>query len=260
MDVWQRSMLEPARTYGWAVGPLQLWLRSARDELQVVVERSDETTEAARAASLAPVADMPIDLEWARWIVREGAQLQFVPAMPDRAVVARPESPVGLPSGTTALFYVSIPVWVRLVSHAGEPVTLTEVPSKVLSNIWFGDTMTGELCYSLTTRARREIRETPAQPHRAVCPVNVRNASEEALDIQRLHVHTTHLTVYRAGSRLWTNEATVTLHGADDGCRAEFREGPPRQAAGAATVLCEPRQRPRPRLWGRAFETFKSLI
>ncbi len=42
-------------------------------------------------------------------------------------------------------------------------VQFLETPSQVLSNTWFGDTMTAEPCYALKTRALRNVDEQPSE-------------------------------------------------------------------------------------------------
>ena len=73
MEVWQRTTLEPSLTYRWAVGPLQLWLRSVGDELHLATERGDESVETHRVVPMEPVQQDVGELDWGRWVVpREG--------------------------------------------------------------------------------------------------------------------------------------------------------------------------------------------
>ncbi len=277
MELWSKQVLQPSLTYRWAVGPLEMWLRGERDELHVATKHGDEAAEAHRLVPFEPCEPSVDGLDWARWIVHpdgtsmpERLDVQLVPVMPDRAVVARPESPLRLPMGTAALFFVSIPVWVRLLGHgqargasgkADEPVlTLSEFPSLVLSNIWFGDAMSGELCYSLTTTARRQIEDESSRPHRARCPVYLRNDSEQELNIQRIRVHVAHLSVFDAGRRLWTNRVNITYKGEEAGSQMEFVPGPPQEADGPAIVVGEPREPAQRRFWTRAFAALDSLF
>lgn len=262
MQVWQQQAVERGPVYHWALGPLELWIhRAGADELHVATRRGEEGDEATAQAAPLTVVDGPLpELEWTRWIVRAGASVRLLPVMPNRAVVARPESPLRLPTGAAARFFVSVPVWVRVVSEDESSVTLTEVPSTVLSNIWFGDTMQGELCYSLATTARREMEQTVLRPHRAVCPVRLANDSLEELAIQRIRVEVAQLTVFDAGTRLWTNQVNVTYKGAEAGSQLELVAGPPAEATGEATVVGEARETPRRRVWARAFGALGSMF
>ena len=268
MDIWQPARLEPEKSYRWAVGPLLLWLRSVGDELHLATQRGDELEHPGRTLVLEPADDAPEALDWTRWVTQveaPGAEVQVLPIMPDRPAVARPESPVRLPVGSAALFFLSIPVFARLISLdpvlAGETgITLTEAPSVVLSNIWFGEPTGGELCYSLKTTARRRVEDTVTRPHRAVCPVFVRNQAHEELSIQRLRVDLTHLAVFDVGSRLWTNRVNVTYRGERDGSEINIVPGAPEQAQGHAVIVGQPRQIVRQRAWTRVFTTVSSMF
>ena len=158
MELWTPHKIIPDECCLAVVGPLQLWLRLAEDELRIAARRLDEN-EAREASPLATIEDSPPeDLDWGRWVIGDTADtLQLSPAMPDRPVVVRPEMPVKIPPAREALFFVSIPIWVRINAGSGDLLKLCEHPSLVLSNTWFGDPMSGELCYALWSRARRVI-------------------------------------------------------------------------------------------------------
>ncbi|UCF17103.1 MAG: hypothetical protein JSW59_06510, partial [Phycisphaerales bacterium] len=117
--------------------------------------------------------------------------------------------------------------WVRITAGEGEEIELCEEPSVDLSNTWFGDPMSGELGYSLRSRARREISETRAEPHRALCPVTIRNTSPEQVKVERFCVHVAHLGVYPGESRLWTNGVQIAFRGEAEVSQVEYSEQPP---------------------------------
>lgn len=119
-------------------------------------------------------------------------------------------------------------------------VQLCEQPSVLLSNIWFGDPMSGDLCYSLRTRARREIANWQTEPHRAVCPVTIRNAANTQLDVERFCVHAVHLSVFAGASRLWTNGVKITFKGEAEVSQLEYADKPPGYEE-VGEVLSKPR-------------------
>jgi hypothetical protein len=82
--------------------------------------------------------------------------------------------------------------------------------------------MTGELCYSLKTKARRSIAETDTNPHKAVCPVTIDNRSTSPLDFQKFSVPVDSLKVYAGVKTLWTNEVKIIFHGENQPSRVEF--------------------------------------
>lgn len=259
MDTWKPIRLEPGRSVEVRIGPLTLWLKRTQDELHVAADRVPEEDAAAAPgaeASAAPAG--PENLAWARWVVGDdGAVVRLVPVMPDRPVVVRPETEVRIPPGREAMFFVSIPVWVRVVAGEGTGLVLGEEPSVLLSNIWFGDLMSGELGYSVTTRARRVVDETEVRPHRAVCPVHIQNAAAEPLPIERLCVSAPHLSVFDGGPRLWTNEVRVTAQG-QDRSRIDYADGPP-GGRGAGGLLSGPRAPVATGVLKRGFSSLKAF-
>lgn len=242
MDLWKPVEVEQGVRMAARVGPLGIWLRRRDDELHIAFHHSAEGEASSRAEPLAPSSETPPSgMRWARWVVGEdGRRVRLLPVMPDRPVVVRPESPVRIPSGHEALFFVSIPVWVRIVAGEGDRLVLCEEPSTILSKIWFGDLHSGELCYSVKTRARREVSASETRAYRAVCPTRLRNASPAQLEIERLCVHVEYLRTYEGQRQLWTNEVTVTVQGEEQTGQVRYAEEPP-GIEGVGELLSEAR-------------------
>lgn len=229
LDIWNRSKIGSGEILRSQIGPLLLWFRKIEDELHIAFERLPEPDAVVDVAGAAAVNGVESEgLDRSRWIV--GAEtniVQVLPIMPDRPVVVHPELPVKIPTGHEALFFVSIPVWVRVLAGEKKPIELCEVPVLILSNTWFGDPMSGELCYSLRSRARRQIKDSETNPSRAICPVKIRNTSPKQLDIERLCVHVEHLKTYSGDKNLWTNGVTITFRGEDQVSKIDYsRERP----------------------------------
>lgn len=234
MRIWGRTTLGESNVSHWQIGPLGIWVRHRGDEWQVAADRG---LSGITACAFNEDGDVPADLEWRRWVVDSHLNtVQLSPAMPDRPVVVRPEYPIRLPPKQQALFYLSIPVWVQVVVDE-EKLVLCEEPSTVLSNIWFGDYASGELCYSLKTRARREVNGGGEGPHRAICPVSITNGARDELDFQRLCIRVDQLKIVERGDQLWTNQVNVLFRGEDQASRIDYEQ----RAEVEGTVLAEPR-------------------
>jgi hypothetical protein len=229
LDIWNRSKIGSGEILRSQIGPLLLWFRKTEDEMHIAFERLPEPDSIVDATGPEAVNGVESEeLDWGRWIVGAEANIvQMLPIMPDRPVVVHPELPVKIPTGHEALFFVSIPVWVRVLIGEKKPIELCEVPVLILSNTWFGDTMSGQLCYSLRSRARRQIKDSEPNPSRAVCPVKIRNTSPRQLDIERLCVHVEHLKTYSGENSLWTNEVTTTFRGDDQVAKIDYSRGKP---------------------------------
>lgn len=258
LDIWNRSKIGTGEVLRTRIGPLVLWFRKIEDELHIAFERLPDPDTIVDATGPAAVSGVESEgLDWGRWIVGDETNtVQVLPIMPDRPVVVHPELPVKIPTNHQALFFVSIPVWVRVLIGEKKPIELCEVPVLILSNTWFGDTMSGELCYSLRSRARRQIKDSQTNPSRAICPVKIRNTSPRQLDIERLCVHVEHLKTYSGDKNLWTNEVAITFRGDDQVGKIDYsRERPAFEPIGE--LLSEARAPVKETILKRSIGSFK---
>ena len=261
MDIWgSTKSLELNKEYRCQIGPLVLWLRRRFDEIQIAVDRVDAETVESEAITFSVVekkADSSLD--WKRWVVGESSDtISIVPVMPDRPVVVRPEVPVKIPEGHEALFFLSIPVWVKIVVNNAKEIVLCQEPSILLSNTWFGDPMNGELCYSLRTKARREIVGAAAKPHRAACPVRILNTTKAQLDVDRFCVHVEHLNTYRGTNRLWTNEVCIKFQGEEAVSKVDYMQKKPKYE-NVGEIVSKAETVWQKTLFKKSLGTFKSL-
>jgi hypothetical protein len=125
-----------------------------------------------------------------------------------------PEYQINLTPGKDARFFMSIPVWVQLLCGDRDGSLLAEIPSQLLSKSWFGDTLSGELCYAVTSRARRELDPDNLANYLIRSPVTLCNWGTALLELQHLYVHVEHLRVY-GGKNLWSNEVTLSYTGGE---------------------------------------------
>ena len=239
MELWSPVSLEKERDYFWHIGPLSLWIRRDGDEWLIASDRQEDVE---TADTVAAEEEKPEALGWSRFVLAgESSTVRLLPVLPDRAAVVGSETAVKILPANKALFFVSVPVWVRVtvVGTRKKQTTLTELQAVKLSNTWFGDPMTGELGYSLTTSARRSIEESPPACHQAVCPVTVKNRAAEPLDFQKLCIHIEHLRVYTGPKRLWTNEVSITFTGPDQPTLLDFSDRQPDREEGCVLLSDE---------------------
>lgn len=257
MEIWEPHQIEQAQYLEGQVGPLQLWLRRSGDEIHIAVKHRRDSESQTKAFALRVAGERrPAGLDWSRWVCGDDCdRILLSPLTPDRPVVVRPELPVRIPPSHEALFFVGIPIWVQISTGNSDYTKLCEQPSVVLSNIWFGDPMSGDLCYSLRTRARRVISDSQAEPHRAVCPVKIRNAARGQVEIERFCVHVAHLSVYPGNSRLWTNGVQITFKGEDEVSQLEYSETPPAYEE-VGNALSRPREPVKKRLFKKSLGGF----
>jgi len=246
MGAWDPIELRTEDCRRWRLGPARVCVRRTDAEWHVAVvyeaESADEDVTGGDRVVVEACEPPPEGLEWRRWVAAEdGGVVQVTPMMPDRAVVVRPEQPISIPSGAKAQFFVSIPVWLRISAGPGKATTLSDLPTAILSNIWFGDPMSGELCYSLKTRARRTFDAADTRANCALSPLLIENAASEQLPFERLCIRAEHLAVYPGESQLWTNAVTVKSRGADETGQLDYGQSPPRWEP-VGKPLCDPRE------------------
>ncbi len=137
-------------------------------------------------------------------------QVTLAPVLGDRAVVARPRQPVYLLSRQEVTFYLSTPIWLKILVGSSQ-MTLRELASVRLSDTWFGpSTRVGELCYANRTHARRNLAEIQLRPHRAITPLRIRNNAQEALPLEKISLPVPMLPLFGAeDGSLWTQRATL---------------------------------------------------
>ena len=136
--------------------------------------------------------------------------------MPDRPLVVRPERVIWIPPDRSARVEVSVPAWVRIRAGALEssPI-LCEMPTVNLSKTWFGETHSGELCYSIALPPTEAAKPEPAPPHLIACPVEIRNLSPDTLDLRRICLRVPHLSILWRRDGLRAGRTVIRFRGHD---------------------------------------------
>lgn len=254
---WAERVLEPDSGLRWTLGPLDLSVWRTEYEWQLaysVMPDEDlevETCAVVLATTLSESADVV-----ERYARERRDRVRCLPVVADRPLVVRPRLPVFVPPGESIRFFVSSPVWIRIL--VGKPwLTLREVPVKRLSDTWFGSsTLRGELAYALRTHARVDLEEIPQRGYRAITPVLIRNEAEELLSLQRLSLPVPYLSLYLSTAGLLWTEAITMRHAAGNEMAAVDVGGrAPAEAGEGARRLTEARSEPDRNLLVRAFSS-----
>jgi len=257
-ELWEPAGLKENVLYQVDFSTLTVWLKRSGEDWYLASRKSDNETAPSPLREIKG-RRIPKDLSFSRWVVGgDLSTVRFIPAMPDRSVVVRPAVPLKVPAGRDALFFTSIPVWVRVTAGSPEGITLCELPSLVLSNTWFGEPTAGELCYALRTRAMRTLEEIETRAYSAICPITVRNRAPKELNFERLCVRVEHLSVYQGSDRLWTNELEVRFQGEEHSSQVTIGREAPGFADGL-TKVCDARQPAEKTLLRQSFSVLRSL-
>lgn len=257
-DLWDPVAVKADTLYQADFSTLTVWLKRSREDWYLASRRPGRETDPSPLREV-KAAKLRQDLSFSRWVVgHDISTVQFVPAMPDRSIVVRPAVPLKVPAGKDVLFFMSIPVWVRVLAQPPDGIPLCELPTLILSNTWFGEPTSGELCYALRTGAMRSLEEIEKRPYTAVCPVSIRNRASKELNFERLCVRVEHLNVYKGQQRLWTNQLEVRFQGEEHSSQVTIGKGAPRFAEDLKKV-CVAREPVEKTLLKQSFSFLRSL-
>jgi len=249
-DLWTTTV-DPDQSYTFRIGSLCLWIRYIDGDWFLAQQQENDED---HSPSWSKTTKGPEPEHWKRFASGSEGMVRAAPAMPDRPLLVRPEKPVVILPEKEALFFVSIPINVEIFVGG---YLLDQIPTEILSNSWFGDTISGELCYATRTRALRNIDDEPPSPASAVCPVLIRNQTAESLPFQRFCLRTEFLGIYQGSRRMWTNQVEVVFMGAAQLSQLNISVEPPNQEILAK--LSEPRKIPERNLLKTSFKVLKQL-
>ncbi len=253
---WQQRTLPEGQVLHCRLGPLNLSVWRSDGEWRMAWDREPEGEDRASAILELEAVDFSPD-EFERHVfARATGKLQLRPGLLDRAVVARPVTPLFIPAGESTTLYLSTPLSI-FVDVEELPVTLREIPVLRLSDTWFGpNSRQGDLCYAVRTRARHRLEEVPRRAHRAISAVRIENKAETALPLEKLSLPIPALSLYGAtDGSLWTQSLALTRTQDSDLAAMTIDRLPP-AAAGATEMLSEPREPSQRGTLVRAFSLF----
>lgn len=195
-----------------------------------------------------------------RWAaLPDDFECRLKPALPEKPVIVRPDSPLSFPPQSDLFFYVSLPLSVQIRIGAAGNILLREEPSLILSNSWFGDPLEGLLCFALKTTAQRSNTALRNWPHLVACPIHIHNRSQQVLTFERLCVHAPHLQIYRDKTRFWTNQVDVSYGGDTQPDSVVYAPSAPSMAADGELVTAA-REPMKKGFLPRHFSDLKSFV
>jgi len=257
LAVWDPVTVGQRQCVEWRFPRKNFYVERLDNEWHVLSLPANEP-EILDSCALIDRTDKPASDAWRHYLLRNADRLEPLPVLPDRPLVVRPDRPLTILSGQSGLFYLEIPLWFRLNGAAEKPARIFEEPLSVLTPTWFGDAITGELCYTLTTRLHQGLGSIEATAHRAVCPVSIANDSDADLPFARICLHIENLSVFRAPSQLWTNRLNVLFRGPEQATQINIAYGPP-DVGGEVRLASTARQPAEGWSFRRTFSIFKDF-
>lgn len=248
---WDSLNLIDGKTIYKKFGLLNLWCRQVGDELWIAFEYDQSEDENSVFNE-----NVPQNLTWERWLLKNDTIIiEFRPAFPDLPVVVRPDYSLKVRPNAGAKVYVRVPLWVQLYINNKK---LTEIPLVLLSKTWFGDFLKGELCYWISSTARRQITEDLTRSYRAVCPIDIKNKSDDDMLIDKICLRVGRLSVFRYDDQLWGSEIRAHFKGHDDISDLEVSHKPPADVP-KAKLIAEAREGRHRSFTAKTFMSLKEL-
>ncbi|MBN1155276.1 DUF432 domain-containing protein [candidate division KSB1 bacterium] len=229
LSIWGEHHLEDGFIYGRTCGELRFWIRKMDQEIQIAYQHASNLKEEI----------VPSDsLEWARFNHSyKNVKIDFKPVFPDRSISVKLESDFWLIKDTQTRIYLELPAWIRIGLKTKTIVRLLDLPTKILSNTWFGDFFKGELCYWLKTSAKRDFHDNHADAYVVRCPVQLVNKSEEDLLVQKICLRVANMNIYIDDDQLWSEDITIHYEGAREGSQIKQSGRPPKERPDAALIF-----------------------
>lgn len=252
--IWGEYEIQLDQHRTWKIGALRLWCKQIKDEIQVAYLHEVDDSEKSAAMS-----EPPSEITWSRWAMRqEQSKIRLSPVFPDLPVVVKPESSFRLMKSAQARIYVRVPIWIQIDLATSTPVKLIEIPSVILSNTWFGTFFEGELCYWISTSAKRQVEPDPDRPYLAICPIQLINKAEEDLLVEKICLRVRNLSLFYKDLQLWSDETRMVYKGVGETSQIEANGTPP-AVAKSAPLLTVPREPQKKSFAAKTFASLKEL-
>jgi hypothetical protein len=250
-EIWKSFELAEGEIIKWNVGTIRFYAGRILNDWFFSHESSEEPQSVdiqIRKESLAE------EMNYERWAFKTPKHcIHFTPIMPDRPLVVRPITPLGIPPESEVQFFINIPARIRIsIGDDRSTLDIAEFSSQVLSNTWFGDNFNGILCYSNKSYIRREKNELEVIPNQIICPFKIKNKGNELLKVERICLNVKYLSIYAGQQRLWTNGVTAIFRGNGKGTQLEYSNSAPKNA-NDPTLLVKALEKPER---GFSFQTF----
>ena len=256
--MWKKYKIDDNVIYNSRIGSSILWLEKSKNIWSYAIDKTN--SDSTGTDSLQSAKKLPDDFEWQGHLGSDASSIHILPAMPDRAVVVKPDKNLAILNGTTIEVFLLIPVWLRIyASSVKDENLLLEFPTTDLSSTWFGAPDNGELAYSLPANALFDtIGLTDSANSTAICPVKINNESGAVLNFERLSVPAPQLNLYSKENQLFTNEIRLKYKGEDNQNEVQIINGSPSIAEGS-THLSSARIKDSKGLFQRSFYLIKSF-
>lgn len=208
---WGTFTLNEGECFGWSLADFEFYIQRNAYQLQIA-QAFLQNAIASNNVLPKKLNQIPSTAASSYFFnsSKAATHITLIPILANRSQVSRPEIPFYIAAHEQIVLYISSPVWVRISSGKSLRI-LQEIPSKLLSDTWFGeDTLEGELCYSNTTKCAIELADVAMNSSLVFTEVTISNNRSENLLVQRIKLPLPLLSVFaNAEGNLWTEKITI---------------------------------------------------
>jgi hypothetical protein len=217
---WNEFKVPTNKPSIWNIGTLNVFYKKIKNEFWLYHSYDKNQSENTD----------PKDLSWSRYSLKSAPEkIVFKPLMPDRPIVVMPEYPFQIVSGGQAKIFIRVPLWVKIEVNEPKDTKISEIPSVVLSNTWFGNFAGGDLCYWISSSARIDAIEDIERSYLAICPISFYNQSDDYVKIEKLCLRVIGQSLYNHHGHIWADETKVIYEGKSDESEIEFTGKKPKE-------------------------------
>lgn len=247
-NIWKEYDLNKNNSFESSIGETKIICKYENTELKLAYTHNHSSD-----------TFIPKDDDWQRWALKnKSVKIRIHPVFPDRPVVVKPENVFKIVKNSEAKIYVRVPLWIKIELMGKKHQVLTEVPSVILSNTWFGNFFQGELCYWISSGANRKFTIDPKKDYLAICPINLINKANEDLVVEKISLRVTNLCLYFDGKQLWSDDTNVYYTGSMEESEIEASGQPPVESP-AAKLISEQREKHNKTFTAKTFSSLKEL-
>jgi hypothetical protein len=226
LAVWDTVEIPQKKCATWRFPQKSIWVERVESEWHVL-SMPDKRKDDESYAGFITRGQKPTSSLWKHYLHRGTDPVQPSPVLPDRPLVVRPDRALSILPGQSTIFFLELPVWFKLSATGHQPARIFEEPLTVLTRTWFGDPVTGELCWGLATRLHHALDSIDRSAYMAICPLMIENSSDSDLAFEKICIHAENLSLFRGAARLWTNSLHALFLGPEQATQMEIVHTPP---------------------------------
>jgi len=211
---WGSQPMGGESYYLWESPTVRVWFGQQKKRLAIGFEYLEDLSEQLPELS-DNLAVIPEDIDWHYCILdKKATAIAILPVVADKPILFNLETPVLMHPGASISVYIELRTWLCFTdsSHLGK--VIYEIPTVALQKAWFGNSTTdGKVCYWRKEKAMFSPVETSNHPHIAVCPVTIYNRSKSPMNLDRIYLPTSRLSVFDTEQGLVTDRVQVSYTG-----------------------------------------------